>query len=436
MHVAAAVVLVRHRDTVVVNDARVVEAGEPGRDTVRTEDVFGTAASDRSTAAAVARDIEVGELAHDDAVVRLRGSRREAAPRVVSSPKRRARSHRTAARLAHTVMAIPFPVAPEYRIRATVRLLLRAKRPDGEPESGLFAPGDDYPRFVEAKLGALSGETTCRRFSSALSDSDFRGLAFLACTVAEAQPDRLTVADGRIELPSLGVWLQADIAAGSAGCAAGNGPMGERVAAHLNALPPAERIADAVALAIEEDYVMFRGATNASPDRAHVLHVCLPSGWSASDKVGLDFSAIHVTVPHNAPLRAAHHGLIRSLINRGPFVRYVWGLHRDDELCHDPHRHTQPPEVRGQSPEEAAGSTWFRVERQTTCGLPGENVAFFFIRVFQTPLVAAITTAERARTMAAALRDMTPELAAYKSLVHRREPLIAWLESRAASLDG
>jgi hypothetical protein len=152
--------------------------------------------------------------------------------------------------------------------------------------------------------------------------------------------------------------------------------------------------------------------------------------------VGLDFASIHVPVPHNEPLVAAHHGLIRSLISRGPFVRYVWGLHRDGELCHDPHAHAQPPEVPGQSPEEAAASTWFRVERQTTLGLPAENVAFFFIRVFQTPLAAAITTAERAETMAAALRDMTPQLAAYKSVVHRREPLVEWLETRAGQLAG
>jgi hypothetical protein len=205
------------------------------------------------------------------------------------------------------------------------------------------------------------------------------------------------------------------------------------VADHLSSLTPEQTLVDAIALAIEEDFVLLVGPEPGVPDRAQIMHVCLPSGWSAKDKAGQDFATIHQPVPHHEPLMKAHAGLVTAMIHRGPFVRYVWGLHRDGELCHDPYVHIQPPERHAPTAQAAVDATWFRVERQTTLGLPEMNSAFFFIRVYQCPLAEAITSSERALRMASALRDMTPEIAEYKGVSQRRHSLIHWLNRFALS---
>jgi hypothetical protein len=328
-------------------------------------------------------------------------------------------------------MPIPFPVSPEYRIRATVRPLARSVRPDGDRERGLFDTGGDYSSYVGAKLAALADDTPCRQVAGALSQSDGRSLRHLCDAIQREAPTRLAIHDGALHLPELGLDLDVDFGAVSAGDVRSKVPLGGEVATHLQRQSPRDRLLDAIGLAIQEDYVLLRGRTDTTSDCAKLLHVCLPSGWSARDKVGLDFGAIHQPVPHNSPLLSAHHGLVRALIERAPFVRYVWGLHRDDTLCHDPYVHRQPPEARHPTPDAAAAATWFRVERQTTLGVPEENAAFFFIRVYQVPLTRAITTPDRARLMSAALADMTPDLAKYKGVTHRREALIHWLNERS-----
>ncbi len=324
-------------------------------------------------------------------------------------------------------MPIPFPVDREYRIRARITPLSRAERPDGEPERGLLDPGDDWERYVDAKLAALAGETPCRQVIGAATDYGPQ-LRALVLMISEESAPRLSLTDRGFSLPHLGVELGVDWEHGTSELVSASH---ERVGDHLSAQTSFFRLLDAIALSMEEDFVLIKGPTGESPDRAQLLHVCLPSGWSARDKAGQAFGTIHGPVPHNKPLTEAHKGLVTAMINRGPFVRYVWGLHRDAQLCHDPYVHLQPPEPVAPTGQAAADASWFRVERQTTLGLPELNSAFFFIRVYQCPLREAITSPNRALRMATALRDMTPELADYKGVTERRRPLIEWLNRYA-----
>jgi hypothetical protein len=126
--------------------------------------------------------------------------------------------------------------------------------------------------------------------------------------------------------------------------------------------------------------------------------------------------------------------MVEMVTTRGPFVRYVWGMHRDSELCHDPNIHTQPAELERPTPEEAVNTSFYRVERQTLFAVPEVRRAVFTIRTWVAPLREVITTRERAQRMAGALRDMTDELAVYKGLVRRRPALVEWLDAAAARL--
>ena len=56
------------------------------------------------------------------------------------------------------------------------------------------------------------------------------------------------------------------------------------------------------------------------------IHLCAPSHWAAEDKIGLPFTAIHAPIPHIEKVNAAAESLVRAMIHRGPYVRFVWGF--------------------------------------------------------------------------------------------------------------
>lgn len=189
-------------------------------------------------------------------------------------------------------------------------------------------------------------------------------------------------------------------------------------------------LGNALALSAQEDLAIVRGSSDDSPaDVLEWLHVCLPSSWVPAEKVGRSFVAVHGPVAHHEQLVAAQARIIRAMIDAGPFVRYVWGIHRDGELCHNPRIHTPPPWVPEASPEELARQAWFRVERQTTHGFPALNRALFTIRYWVEPLVEVAADPYRRERLASALAGMDAESLSYKGLAPARDRLLAWLVS-------
>ena len=222
-----------------------------------------------------------------------------------------------------------------------------------------------------------------------------------------------------------------------------------------------ERLADALALAVQEDLVVMAGGAphyvapgDASPGdaapkdaapgapvpgpvalearvpdqrvpedgRSDLLHVCFPSSWDPATRAGAGFIALHAPVPHNGSLRSAAGRVVRAMVTKGPFVRYVWSLAPDDALDRNPRRlATRPP------PTDPA-RLWFRVERQTVMPLAASGRALFTIRVYRAPLPSVLTTPERSRTLASALRSMDAALLAYKGVGGLREALLAYLD--------
>lgn len=327
-------------------------------------------------------------------------------------------------------MDLPFPVDGTYRIRADVEQLARRRRRH-PGEGGVVVAGSDDADVLLAKLDALErGEHRVRAWAD---DVDERavGVAVDALLQAGAEATGGALAwDGeRLASARTGVRIPLDFARLTAGApAAGRGPLGKAVATHLREVYGRDRLLDAVALALGEDLVLVDGR---GAGRLELLHVCQPSGWSASDKVGRSFASTHGPVPESDALRARGPELATMIAQRGPLVRYAWGLHRDGARCHDPHVHAQPDEPVNPSPAEAAAATWFRVERQTTLPVPEVDRGWFLIRVWTAPLAEAVTTPARAASLAASLRAMSDEVAAYKGVTRRRPALLAWLDARA-----
>ncbi len=177
--------------------------------------------------------------------------------------------------------------------------------------------------------------------------------------------------------------------------------------------------ADLVEL-VQEDVVVLRRLPDGG-SAAIAVHVSIPSGWRPERIHGAGFGAIHGPVPDFAKHPQAERSMVDAMVERGPYVRFVWTVAADDFLDHH-------PEEGRREPWRADGPGFLRVERQTTIPLPGLDASIFLIRVYLYPFTE-LTTEQRA-TLARAIEVMPPRVAAYKGLADAR-PLVLDVLRRA-----
>jgi hypothetical protein len=99
--------------------------------------------------------------------------------------------------------------------------------------------------------------------------------------------------------------------------------------------------------------------------------------------------------------------MVRTMVERGPFVRFVWTLTPDARLD----RH---PDAIGPTNWQRAEGLYLRVERQVTVPLMAANAGLFLIRVYVYPF-NELNSEQRAR-MLAALAAMPEPIRTYKGL--------------------
>ncbi|RYG30165.1 DUF3445 domain-containing protein [bacterium] len=168
---------------------------------------------------------------------------------------------------------------------------------------------------------------------------------------------------------------------------------------------------DLLARLVAEDLAVVR--REGDLDWTAYLHVCAPSHWAPEDKIGRSFFKTHDTIPGFERVNAASKGLIKAMVESGPWVRFTWGPEADDRLNH----HPEPPP--DEDPDRWNGRQfedrfWIRWERQTLWPLREVDAALFTIRV---GYVAddELSLSER-EALAAALQGMSPESREYKGL--------------------
>ncbi len=179
------------------------------------------------------------------------------------------------------------------------------------------------------------------------------------------------------------------------------------VAAEVAADTDAADPFDAIARHVQEDFaVMQAGEDDAG--RTLVVDVRFPSGWQPERLRHEGFVAIHAPVPGFPPTDKAARGMVRAMVDKGPYVRFVWTVSPDPSLDQHPDR-------------AAMLRTWdeverpyFRVERQVTVPLPETRSSVFLIRVYMTPVDEL--SVERRERLVEALRLMPDEVRAYKRL--------------------
>jgi dimethylamine monooxygenase subunit A len=175
---------------------------------------------------------------------------------------------------------------------------------------------------------------------------------------------------------------------------------------------PARDRLEAIALHVQEDLAIL-GAGEDDLGIALGLDVRFPSGWHPERLAAADFSAIHAPVPGFADQRAASQSMVRAMVDRGPYVRFVWTLSADPHLDHHPESG-----LRARWPGAQEG--WLRVERQVTVPLgPEVRTSVFLIRTYLYPL-RELTRDERT-IIGQALDAMSDEVRTYKSLPTRAQ---------------
>jgi hypothetical protein len=168
---------------------------------------------------------------------------------------------------------------------------------------------------------------------------------------------------------------------------------------------------DALARVLQEDFAVL-SAGEQDAGRTVVLDVRFPSGWRPECLIGASFEALHRPVPGFVETPAAVRSMVRAMIERGPYVRFVWTLCTDDQLDHH-------PAARQALDFVTASRLWLRVERQVTVALAHAEASVFLIRTYLYPTEEL--SRDQRRIVLRALELMPSEVRAYKGLPQSAE---------------
>ena len=191
--------------------------------------------------------------------------------------------------------------------------------------------------------------------------------------------------------------------------------------------PPYIDSLDALACQIHEDLALVSRRTDGS-DWLAAVHLCCPNHWAAEEKVGRDFAQVHAPVAGMGPLNQRSADLVRAMIERGPYMRFAWGLGTDTRLNHhpEPPPGIPPADWQGRHFDPEHPRLFVRVERQVLWGFPQQEAALFTIRTYFRDC-ARLTPQERTQ-LRLAISSMTPQTLAYKGLAAHRDPILEWLK--------
>jgi dimethylamine monooxygenase subunit A len=138
------------------------------------------------------------------------------------------------------------------------------------------------------------------------------------------------------------------------------------------------RLLNALSEAIPEDIAIV--STEGLEDWLAYGCICSPSHWALEEKIGKSFAAMHEPVPGFHRTAAVASKMIDAMVNKGPWVRFVWSIESDNRPNHHPEA---PP---GWDQKEWWGrefqrkqTLWVRVERQCLIPMPEVQAALFTI---------------------------------------------------------
>ncbi|UBV41565.1 DUF3445 domain-containing protein [Deinococcus taeanensis] len=294
------------------------------------------------------------------------------------------------------------------------------------PEHHTFTLDDTYPAFIASKAAAHQRAPHQYMGEAALTPNlREAALTHVACTLATNSAGLITW-DGHTLRNGLLGWQATLHPRWNALDHLQRFPAPH---AHLvQHLTPLHAL-DFLGLNMQEDLALIARDPHTQADWLAATHVLSPQHWDPRDKLGRNFTHVHAPIPGSAPMNATAPRLMDAVIDRGPFIRFAWGLSMTDRLDHHP---AAPPDAdRHPHTRFDPHHAYLRVERQTLTGFPDAHGALFTIRPLTHPLTQAVQTPHHAHALATAIRSMTPQQTEYKGLTHLQDDLLRWLDSRS-----
>ena len=180
---------------------------------------------------------------------------------------------------------------------------------------------------------------------------------------------------------------------------------------------------------VQEDFLLLAGGEAGYTLEAASL--CFPSRWRLAEKMGRPLARIHDPVP-GYPDRLARpvDRFFTHLSVRRPVWRVNWSV-SDDPALFQTERRARP----GAAPvsrADAGERLYLRCERQTLSRLPKTGWALFTVKTHIDPLGTLASRPDAATALARSVRDLPPDMQAYKNIGHFREALLGWLDGVAA----
>jgi len=186
---------------------------------------------------------------------------------------------------------------------------------------------------------------------------------------------------------------------------------------------------DALAMQLQEDLAIMQVNTQGQ-GKLLALHLCAPNHWAATDKIGKDFLSIHQSVPGMERINQRANEINLATLNKGPFIRFAWGLATDTRLNHHP---VGPSNIsgnnwRGRQFNPSRPELFLRVERQTLTGFASEGLVLFTIRSYFYDVQKL--KAEQKQQLFDAIHTMKEETLRYKGLINSKKTIECWLATQ------
>ncbi|MBD2342554.1 heme-dependent oxidative N-demethylase family protein [Anabaena subtropica] len=184
---------------------------------------------------------------------------------------------------------------------------------------------------------------------------------------------------------------------------------------------------DALAAQLQEDLTVICRSADGS-NWLSAVHLCYPNHWSAEEKIGRDFAAIHAPVAGMEKINRRAEAIVNTMIARKPTVRFAWGLSTDTRLNHHPE---PPPNVsasqwQGRKFDLQSPRLYLRIERQVIWGLPEYDTALFTIRTYFRDCSVVKQDSVLRSKLYAAVESMSAESLIYKGLAESRDSILQW----------
>lgn len=187
---------------------------------------------------------------------------------------------------------------------------------------------------------------------------------------------------------------------------------------------------DGLAMQVQEDFALVE-ITDRVNDRITALHLCFPNHWAAEDKIGQSFMSTHSPVPGMTKINQRAEQLLNSLLSRGPFVRFAWGLATDKQLNHHPAApaYVNNDQWQGRHFDPINPELYLRVERQVIHGFPAIKSLLFTIRTYFYDIADLKQSPEKRQALLSALQSMSGATLRYKGLAKDLPLILDWLKN-------